>query len=87
MTNDATMARQNSRHISLNVNLAVPQTTLQLPDGSHTPNTPEILNSIVSMQTTPFSGFQQPIAPGNINKDYAEVGKSHNPIFAFILTS
>ena len=33
--------------ISLNVHLQVPSTTNQ--DGSHTPNTPEIVNSIVNM--------------------------------------
>ena len=36
--------------VSLNVHLAVPTTTSAAQDGSHTPNTPEILNSIVNMQ-------------------------------------
>ena len=36
--------------VSLNVHLAVPTTTAAPQDGSHTPNTPEILNSIVNMQ-------------------------------------
>ena len=36
--------------VSLNVHLAVPPTTVASGDGSHTPNTPEILNSIVNMQ-------------------------------------
>ena len=36
--------------VSLNVHLAAPPTTTATQDGSHTPNTPEILNSIVNMQ-------------------------------------
>ena len=36
--------------VSLNVHLAVPPTTTAAQDGSHTPNTPEILNSIVKLQ-------------------------------------
>jgi len=39
--------------ISLNVHLQVPSTTNQ--DGSHTPNTPEIVNSIVNMTAGPFA--------------------------------
>ena len=36
--------------VSLNVHLTVPTTTAAAQDGSHTPNTPEILNSIVKLQ-------------------------------------
>jgi len=36
--------------VSLNVHLTVPPTTTAAQDGSHTPNTPEILNSIVKLQ-------------------------------------
>ena len=36
--------------VSLNVHLTVPATTTAAQDGSHTPNTPEILNSIVKLQ-------------------------------------
>ena len=36
--------------VSLNVHLTVPPTTSAAQDGSHTPNTPEILNSIVKLQ-------------------------------------
>ena len=36
--------------VSLNVHLSVPATTTAAQDGSHTPNTPEILNSIVKLQ-------------------------------------
>ena len=44
---------------SLNVHLTVPQTQAAGggADGSHTPNTPEILNSIVNMTHGPFTGF------------------------------
>jgi len=41
--------------ISLNVPLQVPSTTNQPQDGSHTPNTPEIVNSIVNMTAGPFA--------------------------------
>lgn len=40
----------NSGGVSLNVHLAVPPTSSAAQDGTHTPNTPEILNSIVNMQ-------------------------------------
>ena len=43
----------NNSKISLNVHLQVPSTTSQ--DGSHTPNTPEILNTIVNMTAGPFA--------------------------------
>ena len=52
--------------ISLNVHLTVPGqqppqpgTVTTTADGSHTPNTPEILNSIVNMQHGPFAGYSQ----------------------------
>ena len=43
--------------ISLNVHLQVPSTTATptTQDGSHTPNTPEILNTIVNMTSGPFA--------------------------------
>ena len=42
--------------ISLNVHLQVPPSSgAQAQDGSHTPNTPEIVNSIVNMTAGPFS--------------------------------
>ena len=40
----------------LNVHLAVPPAQTGA-DGGHTPNTPEILNSIVNMTQGPFTGF------------------------------
>ena len=46
-------AMDNNSKISLNVHLQVPSTTSQ--DGSHTPNTPEILNTIVNMTAGPFA--------------------------------
>ncbi len=48
--------------MSLNVHLAVPQQgeVGVGNNGSHTPNTPEILNSIVNMSAGPFSGYQLP---------------------------
>jgi hypothetical protein len=52
---DSIMAYDQSGRISLNVHLAVPQTMTTGQDGSHTPNTPEILNSIVSMTSGPFA--------------------------------
>lgn len=63
-------AGNRGNSISLNVHLAVPGqsqqpqpgtvTTTTTADGSHTPNTPEILNSIVNMQHGPFAGYSQP---------------------------
>ena len=48
----------NENNIALNVHLTVPQTSNPgSGDGSHTPNTPEILNSIVNMQSGPFSSY------------------------------
>ncbi len=45
--------------MSLNVHLSVPQTSAN--EGNHTPNTPEILNSIVSMQSGgPFAAYATP---------------------------
>ena len=44
--------------VSLNVHLAVPPTTTAAQDGSHTPNTPEILNSIVNMQADSLVNMQ-----------------------------
>eukprot|EP00093_Oithona_nana_P002012 02012.XXX_16425_14731_1 [CDS] Oithona nana genome sequencing. len=38
-----------AQKISLNVHLQVPSSTASAQDGSHTPNTPEIVNSIVNM--------------------------------------
>jgi hypothetical protein len=52
---ESIMAYDQSGRISLNVHLAVPQTMTTGQDGSHTPNTPEILNSIVSMTSGPFA--------------------------------
>lgn len=53
-----------SGRISLNVHLAVPQqvtpTTSSAQDGSHTPNTPELLNTLVNMQSGPFADYQAP---------------------------
>ena len=46
-------AMDHNSKISLNVHLQVPSTTSQ--DGSHTPNTPEILNTIVNMTAGPFA--------------------------------
>jgi len=51
------MSRRQSHNVTLNVHLDVAQNYFNLPDGSHTPNTPEILNSIVNMQANPFQGF------------------------------
>jgi len=53
--NDKTLraAMDHNSKISLNVHLQVPSTTSQ--DGSHTPNTPEILNTIVNMTAGPFA--------------------------------
>ncbi len=49
----------DQQKISLNVHLQVPTTTTSPPgtmqDGSHTPNTPEILNTIVNMTSSPFA--------------------------------
>lgn len=50
--------QQQQGAMSLNVHLAVPVVTTA--DGSHTPNTPEILNSIVNMQNGPFAGYVPP---------------------------
>ena len=52
---------QPEQKISLNVHLQVPPppTTSIGQDGSHTPNTPEIVNSIVNMTSGPFGGFPQ----------------------------
>ena len=69
------MAQRSNENpsISLNVHLAVPSTNNNANDGSHTPNTPEILNSIVNMQSDsmstvgPFAGF----AP-TVNKQEVE---------------
>lgn len=58
---------EQQQKISLNVHLQVPATTSN--DGSHTPNTPEILNTIVNMTSGgPFASefqslHQQPTQP------------------------
>ncbi len=69
MTSEATgngeaVTAANQSRISLNVHLAVPQGSgaeaAGGQDGSHTPNTPEILNSIVSMTSGPFHQYVPP---------------------------
>jgi len=47
--------------ISLNCSLTIPTTTMSttIQDGGHTPNTPEILNSIVNMTAGPFADYNQ----------------------------
>ena len=52
----------DSGKISLNVHLTVPppEGGVVTQDGSHTPNTPEILNSIVSMTSGPFHEYVPP---------------------------
>ena len=49
------MAGRESR-ISLDCSLSVPASS-SVQDGSHTPNTPEILNSIVNMTSGPFTTY------------------------------
>ncbi|TRY71565.1 hypothetical protein TCAL_16128 [Tigriopus californicus] len=48
---------------SLNVHLSVPpgDSNAMAGDGSHTPNTPEILNSILSLQQDLIAGYQGPL--------------------------
>ena len=56
MYQDNSDQQQQQGGMSLNVHLAVPATTAG-NDGSHTPNTPEILNSIVNMTHGPFAAY------------------------------
>jgi len=64
-TTTGATSSSSSGNMALNVHLAVPQqeqTAAAGADGSHTPNTPEILASIVSMQSGagPFSSYASP---------------------------
>ena len=71
--------------ISLNVHLQVPSTTSQ--DGSHTPNTPEILNTIVNMTAGPFapdffrsSNHHHQMAPPPSQSTYTSTSSSTSTI-------
>ena len=71
--------------ISLNVHLQVPSTTSQ--DGSHTPNTPEILNTIVNMTAGPFapdffrsSNHHHQMAPPPTQSTYTSTSSSTSTI-------
>ena len=75
---------RNSK-ISLNVHLQVPSTTSQ--DGSHTPNTPEILNTIVNMTAGPFapdffrsSNHHHQMAPPPSQSTYTSTSSSTSTI-------
>ena len=50
LPNPPNIVSNKAQGVSLNVHLRVPPTTSAAQDGSHTPNTPEILNSIVKLQ-------------------------------------
>ena len=75
----------NNSKISLNVHLQVPSTTSQ--DGSHTPNTPEILNTIVNMTAGPFapdffrsSNHHHQMAPPPSQSTYTSTSSSTSTI-------
>ena len=78
-------AMDNNSKISLNVHLQVPSTTSQ--DGSHTPNTPEILNTIVNMTAGPFapdffrsSNHHHQMAPPPSQSTYTSTSSSTSTI-------
>lgn len=75
-------------NISLNVHLTVPTASVMTTDGGHTPNTPEILNSIVNMQSGPFAEYQETIEPASSGgqvitpsapSDQSSLGEYSNP--------
>ena len=57
--------------VSLNVHLTVPTTTAAAQDGSHTPNTPEILNSIVKLQAEREAAREANTAVGPFGAEFA----------------
>ena len=73
---DHVIMDQHQQKISLNVHLQVPPSTVTTTtqDGSHTPNTPEILNTIVNMTAGPFASpatFYPAPAPSSVTSTVA----------------